>query len=73
MVTENRGKREGKVIAVQGPVVDVQFTAIEDMPDEALDAYQLCARGLHYLHRMEPAANLTARDYFERAVARRPT
>ncbi|MBT3296780.1 MAG: F0F1 ATP synthase subunit beta [Verrucomicrobia bacterium] len=33
MATENRGKREGKVIAVQGPVVDVQFVAIEDMPD----------------------------------------
>jgi len=30
---EGRGKREGKVIAVQGPVVDVQFVAIEDMPD----------------------------------------
>jgi F-type H+-transporting ATPase subunit beta len=30
---ETRGKREGKVIAVQGPVVDVQFVAIEDMPD----------------------------------------
>lgn len=33
MATETRGKREGKVIAVQGPVVDVQFKAIEDMPD----------------------------------------
>jgi len=33
MAEEGRGKREGKVVAVQGPVVDVQFVAIEDMPD----------------------------------------
>jgi len=26
-------QRKGKVIAVQGPVVDVQFEAVEDMPD----------------------------------------
>ncbi len=31
--TEAPRKKEGKVIAVQGPVVDVQFTRVEDMPD----------------------------------------
>ncbi|NQU39281.1 MAG: F0F1 ATP synthase subunit beta [Lentisphaerae bacterium] len=30
---EKRGIREGKVVGVQGPVVDVKFAAVEDMPD----------------------------------------
>jgi len=33
MAMEKRGIREGKVVGVQGPVVDVKFAAVEDMPD----------------------------------------
>lgn len=32
-VQESRGERQGRVSSVQGPVVDVRFAQIEDMPD----------------------------------------